>query len=89
MWLKMFCSCTGWLDDRAGESQASPQAWLPSPSSLSLCLVLGLLRYWAAIVVWIPENKETELCYYRDMQNKLETLSSCKQHFPFLHKLAT
>ena len=72
-----------------GQESPSPphQVWLPSSSSLSPWLVLGSLRYWAAIVVWIPGNRETELCYVRETQNKPETSTSCKQHF--LHKLAT
>ena len=74
-----------------GQESPSPphQAWLPFPSSVSPWLVLGSLRYWAAIVVCIPENKETELCYVRDMQNKPETSTSYKRHLLFPHKLAT
>ena len=72
------------------ESPSPPhQAWLPSPSILSPWLLLGSLRYWVAIAVWTPGNRETELCYYRDMQNKPETSTSCKQHLLFPHKLAT
>ena len=78
----------GWMTGQ--ESPRPPlQVWLPSPSILSPWLLLGSLRYWVAIAVWIPGNRETELCYYRDMQNKPETSVSCKQHFPFLQKLAT
>ena len=78
----------GWM---TGQESPSPphQAWLPFPSSVSPWLVLGSLRYWAAIVVCIPENKETELCYVREMQNKRETLTSCKQPLLFIHKLAS